>query len=747
MKNIYYLNILIAIVSNWAILAQMYIKDNHYEINRIKLFSNDTNITDFCSEKTDELLTFLLNPKNSNKTFNDYSGFLLYSSFSPNDLGDYDSCIRNEEYNYLLINLNLPVGFLLKVGLCYFKDCDAGYFAKSKSKLIAILNSKYNYNITEDMISFSNPKNNMEAYRNNSTTGFVVVSVIMGLIALLSIIKLLWEFLQKSSSTAQAKEKTNYKILTNSKDSLDNADKSCDKANNDNKSSKQKNFFLKVLDCFDLCKNVNAIFKVSNQNQTFEYLRVLDGVRVLSTGWVIWGHVFGIAISSGLKNMYDFLNKIQNWGYCILLSAILSVDVFFFLSGFLLYFNLKKYLKNASNKISFFFVSLFQRYIRLLPFYLIGIFYMTYLLPFLFSGPKTDDMFNYFESCKKYWWANLLYIQNFLDYSSVGGISCIGHTWYLCDDMIYFVCTMIIILLINKKSGIQNLIIFLLFIASIVWQIVKIIENDYTLVYKNFMKQKGNFFFDFYAQPFARITPYLLGILYCELFFHTDVYKNKSASENLINANTSSSLDNQVADAFINNTLSSSQAKEVSLLYRINSYIKSNDKLCLFIFIFSLIEINFAVFIIRLPQITDISRGLDIFLLVFVKIFFITGLGNILHLIFLGKLEFIKYFLSMTVFTRLSRVTYGIYILHYGIVMLFHYNRSSPTVMDFYDYTCFAIGLFLITSFFSFVVGIFYESPFINMLKGIRGSKESAKKDASTKKHSILDIKNQSSNA
>ena len=88
----------------------------------------------------------------------------------------------------------------------------------------------------------------------------------------------------------------------------------------------------RIIKCFDISKNFMAIFKITDNEPD---LKVLNGIRVLSMLWVILGHTFFHAKSSYVSNIMDIKDFMQTFWYCYILNASYSVDVFFFMSGFL----------------------------------------------------------------------------------------------------------------------------------------------------------------------------------------------------------------------------------------------------------------------------------------------------------------------------------------------------------------------------------------------------------------------------
>jgi len=76
----------------------------------------------------------------------------------------------------------------------------------------------------------------------------------------------------------------------------------------------------------------------------------------------------------------------------------------------------------------------------------------------------------------------------------------------------------------------------------------------------------------------------------------------------------------------------------------------------------------------------------------------------------------------------MSRLTYGVYILHYYVIMVFLYNTDSNIRIDILEYSFFSMGLMVITLFISYIVGILFESPVINMIKFTKSEPKNSKK-------------------
>ena len=71
------------------------------------------------------------------------------------------------------------------------------------------------------------------------------------------------------------------------------------------------------------------------------------------------------------------------------------------------------------------------RFIRLTPLPLMIAFFYATILPKIGNGPLWQFLSGRFShNCEKWWWHNLLYIQNIPEANPKGEI-CMGETWYL----------------------------------------------------------------------------------------------------------------------------------------------------------------------------------------------------------------------------------------------------------------------------------------------------------------------------
>eukprot|EP00344_Euplotes_crassus_P004315 CAMPEP_0196999320 /NCGR_PEP_ID=MMETSP1380-20130617/4542_1 /TAXON_ID=5936 /ORGANISM="Euplotes crassus, Strain CT5" /LENGTH=290 /DNA_ID=CAMNT_0042416225 /DNA_START=85 /DNA_END=956 /DNA_ORIENTATION=+ len=97
---------------------------------------------------------------------------------------------------------------------------------------------------------------------------------------------------------------------------------------------KPKNCLQKYFTSFYLLENTSKLFFARSKDGD-KNLEILNGVRVLSMAWVILGHTYYYAMRTALHNPLVPLDLLKSFTFNIVSSGPYSVDIFFWLSGFL----------------------------------------------------------------------------------------------------------------------------------------------------------------------------------------------------------------------------------------------------------------------------------------------------------------------------------------------------------------------------------------------------------------------------
>ncbi|XP_072014421.1 nose resistant to fluoxetine protein 6-like [Amphiura filiformis] len=151
----------------------------------------------------------------------------------------------------------------------------------------------------------------------------------------------------------------------------------------------------------------------------------------------------------------------------------------------------------------------FHRFWRLTPVYAAMILFIIFLDPYIGSGPLWYRYIDH-PNCEKYWWRNLLYISNLFPKSEM----CMNWSWYLPNDMQFFVISPFILILLHKVPKVGAGLLATLTAISI------IIKASLTAKYgmgalgnhDSVGQGAGAYWDKIYDKPWTRISPYFVGM-------------------------------------------------------------------------------------------------------------------------------------------------------------------------------------------------------------------------------------------
>ncbi|XP_024885390.1 nose resistant to fluoxetine protein 6-like [Temnothorax curvispinosus] len=281
------------------------------------------------------------------------------------------------------------------------------------------------------------------------------------------------------------------------------------------KVSKEVNLFSyrkskigEILICFSVYTNTGKIFSTKLDTGT---IPVIHGLKFLSMCSIIILHNTYFSLNS-LDNKVWLLRFTESYKY---LSDIgfLAVDIFFLSSGCLMtYMYLmrdKTYeiLKpiDYGEKLIEFFIYVIKRFIRLTPAYMM-VLAITQLSWAWFD--KTSQFYIYeksHETCAKYWWRNILYINNLFEVDAM----CMNWSWYLANDMQFYVIATALLILSTIYFYAAVTILSALLIGSVILN--GYISHVYEYVATS--DEERHLANIFYISPWMRMNPYIIGII------------------------------------------------------------------------------------------------------------------------------------------------------------------------------------------------------------------------------------------
>ncbi|XP_039315271.1 nose resistant to fluoxetine protein 6 isoform X2 [Solenopsis invicta] len=278
----------------------------------------------------------------------------------------------------------------------------------------------------------------------------------------------------------------------------------------DSSTPREKSRIKEVLICFSIYTNTKSIF---NTKVSPNEIPVIHGLRFLTMFWIILCHSLLFMVDF-IDNKVWFLRISESFFIQVLSNGYLSVDTFFFLSGFLLaYTYLKNKTKEKQNisfnygaKLKEFSVNVIRRFIRLTPPYMV-------MLGIVQLNSTWYDKTSQFyvgqekshETCAKYWWRNFLYINNLFDYNTM----CMSWSWYLASDMQFFIIGQALLILSSIYFYTAVAVLSMLLIGSILLSGYISYSNEYVPTIDEYDRLSNSLYFP----PWVRIGPYIIGMI------------------------------------------------------------------------------------------------------------------------------------------------------------------------------------------------------------------------------------------
>ncbi|XP_022242069.1 O-acyltransferase like protein-like [Limulus polyphemus] len=417
----------------------------------------------------------------------------------------------------------------------------------------------------------------------------------------------------------------------------------------------------------------NNLQKILSTSRTEESIDVLHGIRFLTIIWIITGHSCSFALR------WLFFRSSIGIGYIAqslwlqpLVNGTLSVDTFFFISGFLVTLLTLKQLKKSEGKfqLGVFYI---HRYWRMTPLMMIIIVFSAVLLRYLVGGPECLDTIQMYDSwCKKNWWLNALYLQNFINTDNM----CLSHSWYTAVDFQFYLVSPLIIYPLYRDLRWGALIWLFFFIATSVLTGMITATQDLPpvpLLTKAIPETVFNSYSSMvYIKPYCRMGPYLVGMALGYILFRT--------------------------------------GRKVVLKTRYTVLGWSLAVVCNMLVLYGM----WPAYEGKLPS--NLTSAMYSAL---ARTAWAVGLAWLTFACTAGYGGFITTFLSWKAFIPFSRLTYSAYLIH-PVAMAALYGVQELTVDATYSYMMYLIfGNLVFTFILAFISSLFFEFPFAGLEKVI----------------------------
>ncbi|XP_063924365.1 nose resistant to fluoxetine protein 6-like isoform X1 [Zophobas morio] len=348
----------------------------------------------------------------------------------------------------------------------------------------------------------------MQNSNYKSTSTDVVISVLAGLYILFVLSVSVWLQLNKNKSKG---DKTKVRTSTTT-------------------FSDQK--FLAI---FSFCDNMNYIFTTEHNNQ--DYMLFLQAMRFITSFCIISGHVMGFSMMTPVLNPYELEKDIEKTYYLFFPQGKMLVSIFFVISSWLLSVQFFKKLKN-DGQIRFRYVlqSIIKRYIRFTSGLTVIILHTSWL-NHLFRGPYAEPILGTeYNVCRKKWWTNLLYINNFV----ISDGACLMHTWYLSVDFQLTVLGLFLLWLTQKQPKYLLLTSGFVIAFQIIFMFVYLAMNNFKFAMIVTAEMAHYFKITFlkewqatWTSTYSNLAPFAFGLCFGYLYIRYEKHKYAKIYVNL----------------------------------------------------------------------------------------------------------------------------------------------------------------------------------------------------------------------
>ncbi|XP_036332435.1 nose resistant to fluoxetine protein 6 [Rhagoletis pomonella] len=282
-----------------------------------------------------------------------------------------------------------------------------------------------------------------------------------------------------------------------------------------------------VLLSFSICRNFYRITdSTKTRSQTVEDLKFFDGLRVIGVFLVLFAHSLILYMALQIENPEFFEKFFYRPETDIIENGAAIIQIFFVMSGFLLYVNFnERKLINTNTTIRdciiVYFKIFFHRYLRLLPSLIMLILFNSTILARLQNGPYWR---HYVEAervfCREYWWQNVFFVNNYLLRES-----CSHHTWYLAADMQLFELFLIVLIVITKFPRLRIVAYAILFVLTfsvtgLITYFLKLKPIYHTTPenYRYMFFRNAETFYQAYTPFYTNIGGYFFSFITAELY-------------------------------------------------------------------------------------------------------------------------------------------------------------------------------------------------------------------------------------
>ncbi|KAB0804319.1 hypothetical protein PPYR_01289 [Photinus pyralis] len=239
----------------------------------------------------------------------------------------------------------------------------------------------------------------------------------------------------------------------------------------------------RIIACFSIPKNWERL-KAESKDPNVQQLKFINGIRVYTMLLVVITHASMVGFITFAANpkfpetmTLDPINMLfVNGNYSMQMFMLIS-------SGLLTYSFFLVFEKQPKFKLGYILYAFIHRYIRLtVPLIAVLAFNATWL-QHITRGPLWDKVVGVeYRNCRKNWWVNLLYINNYYDVKNM----CMLQTWYIAADTQLFIVTLTVLAIVWKYKKLAPFLFGSLLVIGMVSPGVASYVNEFDILQRNY---------------------------------------------------------------------------------------------------------------------------------------------------------------------------------------------------------------------------------------------------------------------
>ncbi|XP_077525920.1 nose resistant to fluoxetine protein 6-like [Haemaphysalis longicornis] len=433
--------------------------------------------------------------------------------------------------------------------------------------------------------------------------------------------------------------------------------------------SRIKRILISSSTSFSVVSNTRVLLQVATEKGSEAYrYRFLHGIRFLSIVWIVLGHCYA-SPSEVWSRIVNAVLHADHWENIIITSGFQSVDTFFFLGGFLLAAGACKLRRTG---VIVFVLGVVVRIIRTMA----PVFFFIMcvrLLPLMTSGPDAKAFFGETnKETKEKWLSLLLQVMNY-NLNPTFDQRVFGHFWYLSLDFQFFVLCLPILLLLKRraKCAVATFTLLSLLSCSIAtWEVAGKQTTPFIVGLTERLETFLETLSTYYSYPFYHGVCYFSG---CITFFLVAWYEEQKMPKAVQTAAWCIAI-----------------GSGLSCIFMKVPWYQTTEPTSEFV------KLSLAFF----------DRILWSVFLSWTTLACATGRGG-----------FLCTFLSWSAFAPLSRLAFGVYIVHWPFIHLVQQTSRERMFFSYFFVVSLLFSVLLWSYLLSYLLFVFCEAPTARLSK------------------------------